>query len=91
MAFTRASLARVSGANSNAGAMWMYSTADTVATVNTVDYFLAAIDEIKLNDWLMIQSSTGGTPVLTINYCNSNTGAVIDVTDGLVVTATDGD
>lgn len=91
MAFSRSGLARVSGANSDAGSMWMYSSTDTIATINTANYFLEAITEINLNDILFITSSTGGTPVVSINYCNSNTGSAIDITDGLVVTATDTD
>lgn len=91
MAFTRGSLARLGSANSDAGALWLYKTADTVATVNTADYFLAAISELKLNDIILVISSTGGTPVVTVNYVNSNTGSAIDVIDGLVITATDTD
>lgn len=91
MAFTRDSLARIGSANSNAGGMWLYKTADTIATVNTADYFLAAINEIKLNDVIFVTSSTGGTPVVSIAYCNGNDGSAIDVTDGLTVTATDSD
>ena len=91
MAFSRSSLARVSGANSDAGSIWIYTTADTVATANTVDYFLEATGEINLNDIIFIVSSTGGTPVVTINYCNAQSATSIDVTDGLVVTATDSD
>jgi hypothetical protein len=91
MAFSRSGLARLGSSNSDAGAVWVYKTADTVATVNTADYFLPAINEIKLNDIIFVTSSTGGTPVITINYCNANNGTSIDVTDGLVVTATDSD
>lgn len=91
MAFNRDNLARLGTANSNAGALWMYKTADTIADVNTADYFLDAIDEIKLNDVIFVVSSTGGTPVVTITYCNANNGTAIDVVDGLTVTATDSD
>lgn len=91
MAFSRSGLQRIGGANSDAGSLWMYSSTDTVATINTADYFLDAINEINVNDVLLIASSTGGTAVVTINYCNSNDGSAIDVTDGLVVTATDSD
>lgn len=91
MAFSRDGLARLGTANSDAGAIWMYKTADTIATVNTADYFLDAINEVKLNDVIFVVSSTGGTPVVTITYCNANDGSTIDVVDGLTVTATDTD
>ncbi len=90
MAFDRAGLYQV-GPGGNSPRLWMYSTADTIATVNTADYFLAAINEISLNDTLIVVSSTGGTPVVTITYCNANNGTTIDVVDGLTVTATDTD
>lgn len=91
MAFSRAGLAKIASCAGDAPSIFSYTTADTVATVNTANYFLEAIREINLGDVLFVFSSTGGTPVMTINYCNSNTGTAIDVTDGLVVTATDTD
>ena len=68
-----------------------YNTADTIATVNTAGYFNDISDVLAVNDIIMVASSTGGTPVLTITYVNSNTGGVVDVVDGLTVTATDTD
>lgn len=91
MSFTRLSLARLGSNSTDAGALWLYQTADTIADVNTVDYFLSAINEINVNDVILVASSTGGTPVVTITYCNQNTGTVIDVVNGLTVTATDSD
>ena len=91
MAYVHPNLHRMGPANSNAPVLWMYSTADTIADVNTEDYFIDAIDDLQVNDVLIIASSTGGTPVLTINYVNQNDGTIIDITDGLVITATDSD
>lgn len=91
MAFNRDNLARIGSANTNANALWIYNTADTIADVNTADYFLSAINEIRLNDIIFVVSSTGGTPAVTITYCNANDGSTIDVVDGLTVTATDSD
>lgn len=91
MAFSRSTFQRMGGANSDAGALWLHRTADSAATVNTVDYFLDAINEINVGDIIMSMSATGGTPVLTILYCNANSGTVIDVVDGTVISATDSD
>jgi hypothetical protein len=71
--------------------IWMYNTADTVATVNTADYFLTANDILTTNDIMFVVSSTGGTPVHTINIVNASSSTTVDVSDGLVVTATDTD
>lgn len=92
MAFERNQLAKVSSsANTNANAVWMYTTTDAMTVVRAADYFLTAINEIRLNDVIICVTATDGTPVITIAYCNANSGTAIDVTDGLVVTATDTD
>ena len=89
MAFALTGLSRVSGANSDAGTMWMYSTADAIATVIAVDYFLEVTNQMNINDIIWVISSTGGTPAVTITYVNASTAATIDVVDGLLVPATD--
>ena len=90
MSFLRSGLARISSSgNTTANAMWMYTTADAIATVIAADYFLAAINELRVNDTLLVVSSTGGTPAVTFTYVNENDGATIDVVDGLVIPATD--
>ena len=91
MAFTRSSLARIGTANSDAGAVWIYKSEDAIGVVRAANYFLGAVDEIKLNDILFLVTSTGGTPAVTISYCNSNTGTAIDITDGTTISATDSD
>ena len=89
MAYTPASLTRLAGASGVS--LWHYSTEDTVATVNTSAYFNDAHDMLRLNDIILCVSSTGGTPVVSQLYVNSNSSGVVDVTDGVVVTATDTD
>lgn len=89
MAFSASSLtnmATASGVN-----LWHYTTADTIATVNTADYFLDAINMIRANDVMIIVTSTGSTPVVSHAYCNSNTGSAIDIVNGVAITATDSD
>jgi len=89
MAFARSGLARVSGANSDAGSLWMYSSTDAMTVIRAADYFLDAINEINVNDVIIVASATGGTPVLQFTYCNANDGTTIDVVDGLVIPSTD--
>ncbi len=90
MAFARSGLAVISSSgNTTANRMWMYTTTDAIATVIAADYFLDAINEIRLNDCILVVSSTGGTPALTFTYVNANTGSAIDVVDGLLIPATD--
>ncbi len=68
-----------------------YSTTDAIADVNTSGYFNAIAPLLRVGDIIFVYSSTGGTPAMTIVWVNSNTGTVVDVTDGLTVTATDSD
>lgn len=89
MAYTPASLTRLAGASGVS--LWHYSTEDTVATVNTSAYFNDANAMLRLNDVILCVSSTGGTPVVSQLYVVSNSSGVVDVTDGVVVTATDSD
>jgi len=46
---------------------------------------------LKVGDLIFCYSATGGTPVMSTAYVNSNTGSVVDITDGVTVTATDTD
>lgn len=89
MAYTASSLTRLSGGSGVS--LWHYTTADTIATVNTADYFLDAIDMIRVNDVIITVTSTGSTPVVSHAYCNSNSGSAIDIINGVAITATDSD
>lgn len=75
----------------NAPSMHTYSTADAIADVNTAGYFNAIASLLRVGDLVFCFTSTGGTPAMSIAWVNSNTGSVVDVTDGLTVTATDTD
>ena len=89
MAYTASSLNRLAGASGMS--LWHYSTADTIATVNTAGYFNDAIGMIAKNDVIIAVTSTGGTPVVSLVYAKDVSASAIDVTDGLTVTATDTD
>lgn len=89
MAYSAANLSRVAGASGFS--MWHYTTADTIATVNTAGYFNDAAGMIAVNDYMIIVTSTGGTPVVSHAYCNSNTGSVVDIVNGVAITSTDSD
>jgi|TARA_R110001592_G_scaffold280774_1_gene548144 hypothetical protein len=89
MAYTASSLIRIGGGSGQA--LWYYSSADTIADANTAGYFNDAANILNLNDIIMTITSTGGTPVLTHAYVNANNGSVVDITNGVVITNTDGD
>jgi len=89
MAYKASSLIRIGGGSGQA--LWYYSSADTIADANTAGYFNDAANILNLNDIIMTITSTGGTPVLTHAYVNANNGSVVDITNGVVITNTDGD
>jgi len=87
MAYDAAGLHRIGGASG--AALWMYRTADAIATVNTAGYFNTAAAMLNVRDLIIVQD----TNVPTTNFVTvlSNTGSVVDVSDGTAVVETDGD
>lgn len=75
----------------NAPSMHTYSTTDAIGDVNTAGYFNSIASLLKVGDIIFCYTSTGGTAAMSVVWVNSNTGTVVDVTDGLTVTATDTD
>jgi hypothetical protein len=68
---------------------WHYASADAMTVIDATDYFLPAINLLKVHDMLWITAATGGTPLHYFSYVNANNGTTIDITDGLQITATD--
>jgi N-acetylmuramic acid 6-phosphate (MurNAc-6-P) etherase len=89
MAFTPASLTRLAGASGVS--LWHYSTADTLADVNTAGYFNSASNMLNINDVIIAVTETGGTPVVSHTYVNANASGVVDVVNGVAITNTDSD
>ena len=87
MAFSASGLTRIGGA-SNAD-LWFYTSADAIATVNSSGYFNDAANMLAVRDLIIVCDTN--TP--TTNFVNvlSNTGSVVDVSDGTAVVETDGD
>lgn len=75
----------------NAPSIYTYSTADAIGDVNTAGYFNALSSILKVGDIIFCYTSVGGSAAMSIVYVVSNSGGVVDVTDGLTVTATDSD
>ncbi len=90
MAFSATGWVTVCAAKAgNAPSMYLYKTADTQATVNTADYFLALKDTLKVGDIIFVYDTT--TPSLVLTYVNAVTSTSVDIADGTTVSATDTD
>jgi C4-dicarboxylate-specific signal transduction histidine kinase len=82
MAFSRDGLAKLGTANSDAGSAWLYKSADAAAAVTASDYFLSAINEMKLLDVVYIIDTAG---VVTISFVKTNNGTTIDLASGTAI------
>lgn len=79
----------VASKRGNGPSMYLYKTADTQATVNTVGYFNSLANVLEVGDIIFVYDST--TPSLVITYVNANSSGVVDIADGTTVSATDTD
>ena len=94
MAFVAAQLTCMAQGNGHKD--WHYRTDDTIATVNTAGYFNEVAGVMSLGDNIQVDIVTAPAAPTAISakhlvYVNANSGTVVDVTDGLAVTATDTD
>ena len=73
--------------------VWSYVTADTLATVNSAQYFNSAKTLLKTGDLVIVLSGAGSGGTLAQALCTvvSNDGTDVDVADGTVIAQTDGD
>jgi|TARA_R110002072_G_scaffold11206_1_gene51024 hypothetical protein len=85
MAFAYTSLTNL--AHGNGFTLWHYVSADAKATVDAAGYFDSAADLLKVNDVVICIDSN--TPTATIMVVLSNTGTVVDVSDGTAISLTD--
>jgi hypothetical protein len=92
MAFSSTGFATIGASKAgNAPSLYAYSTADAITVVRFLGYFNAIASILNVGDVILVRSSTGGTQALTLVYVASNAAGVVDVTDGLTITATDTD
>ena len=93
MAFSSTGFNTVGGQakSGNAPSIYTYASTDAQSVIRASGYFNAVASILKVGDLIFCFSATGGTPVMSTAYVNSNTGSVVDITDGVTVTATDTD
>jgi hypothetical protein len=91
MAYSSIGLSAAGGQSKagNAPQLWTYTSADAIADVNTSGYFDAASSLLKVGDVIFVYDSA--TPSHNIVFVVSNSAGVVDVTNGLAITATDSD
>jgi len=88
MAFAISGLALL--ATANGFNLWVYTSADAIADVNTAAYFTGdAVNMLNVRDLIIVID----TKVPSTSFCNvlTNDGSTVDVSDGTTVVETDGD
>ena len=93
MAFSATGFSTIGGQSKsgNAPAIYSYSSTDAQSVIRASGYFNSVSSVLKVGDIIFCYSATGGTPVMSTAYVNSNSAGVVDITDGVTVTATDTD
>ena len=87
MAYASAGLTRIGGASN--GDLWFYTTTDAIAAVNTEGYFNDAANMLAVRDDIIVADTN--TPTTSFVSVLSNTGSVVDVSDGTAIAETDSD
>jgi hypothetical protein len=93
MAFSATGFNTVGGQSKsgNAPAIYSYASADAQSVIRASGYFNSVSSVLKVGDIVFCYSATGGTPVMSTAYVVSNASGVVDITDGVTITATDTD
>jgi hypothetical protein len=93
MAFSKDNFQPIGGQSKagNAPQMWSYTApgTDALADINTEGYFNAVADLLKVGD--LIYVSDVSVPTASLVVVLSNTGTVVDVSDGTAIAVTDAD
>ncbi len=80
MALSASSLYKLGGAQPG---LWLYTTADAIATVVASGYFNDVTTSLKANDVIIAVTSVGGTIAVDVLVVSSATGAAtVTTTNG---------
>tara|TARA_B100000989_G_scaffold254089_1_gene202675 strand:- start:415 stop:696 length:282 start_codon:yes stop_codon:yes gene_type:complete len=93
MAFSRTGWNPIGGQSKKGVApqLFTYTTTDAVGTVDGAGYFNDVASDVSVGDVIISVTSTGGTLASSIHTVASNTGTIVDVTNGTTIAQTDGD
>ncbi len=73
-----------------AARIWVYKSADPIATINTAGYFTNGGDlGLKVGDPIFVIDSA--STLVHVAFFNAVGNGTTDITDGLAITATDSD
>jgi len=67
------------GSTQGVASLWAFSTTDGSSIVDTTGYFDEVANQLRVGDFVLANTSTGGTVSSGMYMVRSNTGAVVDV------------
>lgn len=77
MAFKASDLSVLAYANNFT--LWHYTSIDNTATIAAANYFNSAVDMLRLNDLLIVNIDTDGTPTTKFYIVTGNDGTTVTV------------
>ena len=87
MAVSASGLTRMSGGGGHS--LWFYDSTDAMTAVRVSGYFNNAANMLNVGDAIFVLDSDA--PTLSVALVLSNTGSVVDISDGTAITVTDTD
>jgi hypothetical protein len=88
MAFAIAGLSLL--ATANGFSLWVYTTTDSIATMNSSGYFTGdSVNYLNVRDVIIAMDTS--TPTTSFCLVLSNDGTTVDISDGTTIAETDGD
>lgn len=78
MAFDASNLSVLAYANNFT--LWHYTSIDNSATITGTGYFNKAVDMLRVNDLMVINIDTDGTPTTKFYIVTGNTGSAVSIT-----------
>ena len=78
MAFDASNLSVLTYANNFT--LWHYASIDNTATITGAGYFNKAVDMLRVNDLMVINIDTDGTPTTKFYIVTGNTGSAVSIT-----------
>ena len=78
MAYTASDLSVLAYANNFT--LWHYVTVDNTAAIETAGYFDKGVDMLRINDLIIANIDTDGTPASTFYVVTGNDGSSVTIT-----------
>jgi hypothetical protein len=72
-------------ANSDLPRLFVYKSADTLATIITDDYFLSIYPQLNAGDRIQVFASSGTVPVIVVVLASTITTVTVEVEAGIII------